>query len=111
MVSSAPAVDEVDEVDEVDGVDGVDGVDEEPERMAMRPPVGAEQLERGLRERDVAVLAPLAVDVEHLALAVDIRDLEPRAFGEAEPAGVDRREADAVDIDPKGRENAPDLIA
>ena len=48
---------------------------EEPEGMAMRAPVGAEEIECGIGERDVAILAAFAVDVEQLAVAVNIGEL------------------------------------
>jgi hypothetical protein len=73
--------------------------------------VGAQEVERGVGQRHVAILAALAMDVEQLAIAVDVRDLEAGAFHQTESAGVDGGEADAVDGDPDHAENAPDLVA
>jgi hypothetical protein len=56
---------------------------EEPVRVAMRAPVVPEHLEGAGRERDVAVAGAFAtVDVDHLARAVDVADLEEETFGE-----------------------------
>jgi hypothetical protein len=84
---------------------------EEPERIAVRAPVSAQQFERRLRKRNVAVLPPLAVNVKQLALTVDIGDLEPGSFHEAEPAGVDRRQAHPVHRYPHAIQNPPHLLA
>ena len=45
----------------------------EPERMAVRAPVRAQERERGVRKRHRAILAALAVEVERRAIAVDVR--------------------------------------
>src|SRR5205823_4342094 len=83
----------------------------EPEGIAMGAPVVAEQRERGIRDRHVAILAALAMDVQELPLAIDIGDLEANALREPEATGVDRGEADAVDGDADAGENPPDLVA
>ena len=79
----------------------------EPEWIAVGAPVRAQERERGVGERHVAILAALAVDVEQRAIAVDVRHLQANAFHEAKPAGVDRGEADAVRVDPHGVEDPP----
>ena len=84
---------------------------EEPERIPVRAPVLPQQLQRGVGERHVAILAALAMDVEELACAVNVGNLEAGPFHEPEAAGVDRGEADAIDGDPHGGENPPDLLA
>ena len=69
---------------------------EEPGGIAVRAPVFAQERERVVGKRDVAILGALAVDVEQRAVAIDIRHLETRAFHEPEAAGVNGGEADAV---------------
>jgi len=45
--------------------------------LAPGPPPGAQQIEQGCRQHGIAVLAPLALlDPDHLALAVDVGELE-----------------------------------
>jgi len=59
-----------------------------------------------------AILGPLAVaDVEQLALAIDVGHLEVRAFQQAQAAGVDGGQADAIDGAAHGGENPPDFVA
>ena len=83
----------------------------EPEGIAVGAPVRAQERERGVGERHVAILAALAVDVEQRAIAVNVRHVQTKAFHEAKPAGVDRGEADAVRVDPHGVEDPPHLVA
>src|SRR3970040_1313367 len=84
---------------------------EEPERVLVRAPVRSEERQRGVGERNVAILAALAVDLDELTVAVDIGHLEPRAFHKAETTSVDGGEAGAVHRDPDPIEDAPDLLA
>jgi len=77
----------------------------------VRAPVLAQELERGVGERDVAVLASLAVDLDKFAVAVHVGDLKPCAFHEAEAAGVDGGEAGAVHWHPDAIEDPPDLLS
>ena len=71
----------------------------------------AQHIERTVGERYVAILATLAMDVEQLARAVDVGDLEAGPFHEPEAAGVDRGEADAIHGNAHGGENPPHLLA
>jgi hypothetical protein len=58
------------------------GLAEAPERVAVGGPVLAQHLQGTRRQRDVAVLGPLAaVDVDQLARAVDVTDLEMEPLG------------------------------
>ena len=83
----------------------------EPERMAVRAPVRAQERERGVRKRHIAIRAALAVEVERRAIAVDVRHLQADAFHQAQAARVDRREADAVGIDAHRAEDPPHFLA
>jgi hypothetical protein len=63
---------------------------EEEARMAVGPPIAAEQKEGGLREGHIAILGPLStVDMDHHAVAVDIGDFEIETFVKSEAAGID----------------------
>ena len=56
-------------------------------------------------------MTPLAVDVNEPALAVDLRRPQVSTFEEAEPAGVDRGQAGAVDRNPHALEDVANLLA
>ena len=63
---------------------------EEEARMAVGPPIVAEQMEGGWGEREVAILGPLStVDMDHHAGGVDIGDFEMETFVKSQSAGVD----------------------
>ena len=63
----------------------------------MGEPVLAQQMESGLRQRDIAVLGALAaVDMDHHALTVDVGDFEMAAFVKTQAAGIDRGEIGVV---------------
>ena len=65
--------------------------------MAMSEPVLAQQMEGGLRQRDVAVLGAFAaVDMDHHALTIDVRDFELAGFVKTQAAGVNGGEKDMV---------------
>ena len=49
-----------------------------------------------LAERDDALLAALAVDVQRLALEVDVREVEADGLGAPQPRGVEELEQRAV---------------
>ena len=51
------------------------------------------------------------MDEEHRAVAIDIRHLKLRPLHEAEPAGVDRGEAGAIDGEVNGGQDAPHFRA
>ncbi len=70
---------------------------EEPSGVAVGAPVGAQQRQAALGQGDVAVLVALGVaEVQQLALAVDVADLQADAFLQPQPAGVDGGQADAI---------------
>jgi len=70
---------------------------EEELRVTMGSPVAAEQGQGGLWERDVAILGALsAVDMDHHAGGIDIRDFEVEAFVKSEAAGVDGGEIGVI---------------
>jgi len=71
----------------------------------------SQQLEDGVGKRDLAVPAALAADAEDAASTVDIGNLEVGALHEAQATAVDRGQADAIDVDADGVEDAPDLLA
>jgi len=73
----------------------------------MRAPVGAQQLQGGHRQGDLALLAALAAHAQDAPRAIDIGDLETRAFHQAQTAAVDRGQADPVDLDPDLIHNVP----
>jgi hypothetical protein len=50
------------------------------------------------------------VDVQHHPCPVDIRDLQVRPFQQAQPAGVDGGQADAVDGNAHLGQNPPDFL-
>ena len=71
----------------------------------------SQQLESGGRQRNLAVLATLAADAKNATGTVDVGDLKADALHETQAAGVNRRQADAVDVDAHGVDDAPDLVA
>ncbi len=57
--------------------------------LAAHTPPGAQEIEQIVRQHGVAVLAALALlDPDHLALAVDVRDLERDYFRGPEPGAI-----------------------
>ena len=69
-------------------------------------PVLAQQLQRALRQRDIAIFGALAVaDVNHHAGAVDVGDLQMGSFLQAQAAGIDRRRDKLVARQSDGSEN------
>ena len=68
-------------------------------------------LQRARRQRDEAVLGPLAaMDVDHHPRAVDVADLEVQPLAEPEPQRVDGPEVGAVVGRADGGDEASDLI-
>ena len=77
----------------------------------MGAPDLAQQREGAVGERDEPILPALAaVHVEQLASAVDGRHPEPQPLQQAQSAGVDERQADAVAQGPHRREHPTDLL-
>ncbi len=65
--------------------------------IAMRAPELAEQFEGALGQRHVAVTVAFATpDVQEHALRVDVADLQLEGFAQAQAAGIDGDEGDAV---------------
>jgi len=83
----------------------------QPEWAFMGAPMIAQQLKGGGGKWDLAVLAALAADAQNAPGTVDIGNLEIGAFHEAQAAGVDGGQANAVDVDADDVEDAPDLLA
>jgi len=86
------------------------GSREEPLRMAMGLPELSQKFKSPPGQRDVAILVPLAADVQEQAVAVDIGNLQGPAFGQAQPAGVDRGQADPMAEHVDARQSSTDLL-
>ena len=70
---------------------------EEQARMAMGLPVLPQEFQRALRQRDVAVLVALAAaDVQEHASRINVAHLQLEGFAQAQAAGVNRRQRDAM---------------
>jgi hypothetical protein len=66
-------------------------------RMTMSFPLLAQEQQRALGQRDVTILIALApADVQEHALGIDVADLEIQTFPQAQAAGVDGDQADAM---------------
>ena len=77
------------------------GVGKEQERVAVESPVAAQVLDHRGRQRDHAVLVPLAPANHELVLvAQNVVDGQREAFGKAQAAAVDELEGDAVTAQP-----------
>jgi len=83
---------------------------EDPVLIAVSLPKLSEEFQSPLRQWDVAVLVPLAADVQEHAVAVDIGNLQGSAFGQSQPAGVDGGQADAMAEHVDAGEGSADLI-
>ena len=80
---------------------------EEQNRMAMTFPLISQQQQSAFGQGDVTIaLAFAGADMQEQALRIHIRDLEPQPFAQAQAAGVDRDQADAVIQGGDGREEA-----
>jgi hypothetical protein len=70
---------------------------EEQDRMAMRFPLLAQKLQRAFGQRDVPVLIPLAgANVKEPPLGINVADLQPQRFAQAQAAGVKGDQGDAM---------------
>ena len=70
---------------------------EHKRRVAMSFPLLAEQFKGALRQGHVAISITLAAtDVEEHAFGINIAHLQAQALPQTEPAGVDRRQANAM---------------
>ena len=75
--------------------------------MTMRFPLLAQKQQGALGQRDVTVLIALAApDVQEHAFGIDVRDLEPQTFAQAQATGVDGDETDAMIQGGNGGEDA-----
>jgi hypothetical protein len=78
--------------------------------MMMRFPELAQEQERAFGQRDVTVAAALAAaDVEEAALGVHVADLQAQPFAQAQAAGIDRGQGDAMIQGGDGGEDAADF--
>jgi hypothetical protein len=65
--------------------------------MAMGAPVGAQQFQRSLRQRHIAVVAAFALPhVHHPPATVDVGHLQRHAFPNAQAASIDGRQTGAI---------------
>ena len=70
---------------------------EKPELVAVRFPLLAQQLQRFLRQRHVAVFVALGLpDAHESARTVDVFDFQMSALGQAQSAGIDRGQTEAI---------------
>src|SRR5262249_10864896 len=87
------------------------GGGEQPGRMAVGDPGGAEGLQRARRQGDEAILGPLAaMNMHHHPRTVDVADLQVQALVEPEPQRVDGPEIGAVMGRTHRGDEASDLI-
>ena len=69
----------------------------EPGGVAMGFPGEAQELQGVMRQGDLAVLGALAaVDVDHVARAIEIAHLQGKRFVQAQPTAVDGGEVDTI---------------
>jgi hypothetical protein len=75
---------------------------EEPVGGAVGLPVFAQQHQGALGDRDDAIAAAFAADMEHLAFPIDVGGSELCSLAQPQAAGVDGDEADSIygDADP-----------
>ncbi len=70
---------------------------EQPDGVAMGAPVGAQQQQRALGQRHIAILVAFAaLDVQQHTSAIDLRYGQGDAFHQAQPAGIDDAQTDTV---------------
>jgi hypothetical protein len=83
---------------------------EEQRGMAMSFPELAQQQQGAFGQGDVTIaLALAAADVEETAIGIDVADFQAQAFAQAQAAGVDRGQGDAMIQSGHGREDAAHL--
>ena len=87
-------------------------IGEEPFLAAMSLPDRAEHVECGVRQRQGPLFVALADDPQEHSLGVDGREGQSDGFTDPQPAGIDQREAAAVDrILDRGNQAAAVLVA
>jgi len=68
-----------------------------PDLVAVGFPLLTQKLQRFLRQRHVAVFVALGLpNVDESTCTVDVFDFQVRALGQAQPAGIDRGQTDAI---------------
>jgi hypothetical protein len=78
--------------------------------IAMGLPLLAQQFQGALRQRHVTVAVAFAAsDVDEHALGIYVADLQTQSFAQAQSAGIDGAEADAMIELPRIAEDAPDF--
>lgn len=77
--------------------------------MAMGLPELTQPQEGALGQRDITIALAFTMDVEETAFGVDVVDLQAQSFAQAQAAGVDGQEGDAMIQGGDGRENAAHL--
>ena len=78
--------------------------------MAMRFPELAQQQKGALGQRDVTVASALAgADVEEAAFGIHVADLEAQGFAQAQAAGIEGGQGDAMIQGGNGGQDAADL--
>jgi hypothetical protein len=83
---------------------------EEPGGVTMALPLLAQESQRVFGQRDVTVAVALAgADVQEHALGIDVGDLEAQGFAQAQAAGVDGDEGDAMIQGRDGRKDTAHL--
>ncbi len=88
------------------------GRGKEPFWIAVAFPVVAQHLQGFVWQRHKAIFTIFALhDVHDHALTVDVRDLEITAFEQAQTAGVDSQETDAVTLESNAGKDAANLRA
>jgi hypothetical protein len=82
----------------------------EQDRMAMRFPLLAQEQQRAPGQRDIAVLIAFAgADVNEHPLGINVADLQAQPFAQAQAAGVNGDQADAMIQGGNGSQNAAHL--
>ena len=85
---------------------------EQERGIAVALPALAQQCQGLRRQRHIAVFVPLGrADMDDAPVAVDVAHLQAAAFAQAQPAGVDQRQAGPVAQFAHRAQNPPDLLA
>ena len=83
---------------------------EKEDGMLVREPLLAQQEQGPFGERNITIPAAFtAADVEQAALAIDVADLQTKPFAQAQAAGVDQGETNAMIQSRDGGEDPADL--
>ena len=83
----------------------------QPDRMAVGHPILAQHVQGALGQRHIAIFVALAAsDVDEHPGTVEVGDLQPDAFAQAQATGIDRRQAQPVMGQPDGLKQALHLV-